>query len=45
MCAIDVQMNMTIPPRMPARRIFIAEWCRIGKEFRRRNSELENGID
>jgi len=23
MCAIDVQINMTMPPRMPARRIFI----------------------
>jgi hypothetical protein len=23
MCAIDVQINMAIPPRIPARRIFM----------------------
>jgi hypothetical protein len=30
MCAIEVQMNMTIPPRIPARRIFISGRMKIG---------------
>jgi hypothetical protein len=47
MCAIDVQINMTMPPRMPARRIFIRrkEGRKIGSRRKRPRLNVQAGAE